>query len=633
MAVKSNNQPAPQRQVVLTFATPSVADILFYETVDGQRIGTAVPDYGTPHPDSRKWPNHKLVLIQNDDETGQMLRYYYAADRVAQEEHNWQVSYPYAGLTTCPRFTCVFIEPDETFNPVAKGTAHPLDLGANTLEQNLRFVGAKLMFEEEIELPEELRSIYHAVQRVYDKVPTIAEQEAYNFEVEYPYLANTSYPRTIRRYVVPRADLSSAVIPSAGLNLNGATLAARKVDRFEGQPEDSLYVLVTTVHDKIPLLSSGTDATFLSSYGYQVTRPYGTDDHSRVEWKIPALKGSYSAAVDYSACPITGYTGLFLTDETVSANPDNAGTVDVIRVYDSLPGPSLASEEREKFASVPEGFIVERKIETLRQPVKNDATISALDNTAPNVTGGALIQTRLGAGGANTVILEKGSTRLTATFGSLTGVEYDSETGKVFDVTRQIVPAGTAGANLNGSGEFSTIDPINQYFSIKETRKATTLGTGTNGLTWEDVVNYSWPAVLEAINIFQVVAKDGHTIRYGYDVELKESYSGPCRATITETWSSTAQSLPTLTYMQPRAIEFDFPMTRNFSIPQTLHPAFTMTEVIGTNHPELAYTTTTKAFPATNYTDWPASIVAAVSQTPYRGGFKMRKVVVYKPGT
>jgi len=203
--------------------------------------------------------------------------------------------------------------------------------------------GAKLIYEEEVELPEELRSIYHAVQRVYDKVPTIAEQEAFNFEVEYPYLANTTYPRTIRRYVVPRADLSSAVIPSAGLNLNGATLAARKVDRFEGQPEDSLYVLVTTIHDKIPLLSSGTDATFLNSYGYQVTRPYGTDDHSRVEWKIPALKGGYSAAVDYSDCPITGYTSLLLTDETVSANPDNAGTVDVIRVHDIFPSKSVCA--------------------------------------------------------------------------------------------------------------------------------------------------------------------------------------------------------------------------------------------------------------------------------------------------
>lgn len=92
MAVKTNNQPAPQRQAVLTFASPAVADILFYETIDGQRIGTAVPEYGTPHPDRRKWPNHKLVFIQNDDETGQMLRYYYAADREAQEAYNYELA-------------------------------------------------------------------------------------------------------------------------------------------------------------------------------------------------------------------------------------------------------------------------------------------------------------------------------------------------------------------------------------------------------------------------------------------------------------------------------------------------------------------------------------------------------------
>ncbi len=91
MPVQPNSQPAPQRQTVLTFATPSVADLLFYETVDAQRVGLTPPAYGTPHPEPRRFPNHKLVFVQNDAQNGQLLRYYYAADRAAQDDYNYEL--------------------------------------------------------------------------------------------------------------------------------------------------------------------------------------------------------------------------------------------------------------------------------------------------------------------------------------------------------------------------------------------------------------------------------------------------------------------------------------------------------------------------------------------------------------
>jgi hypothetical protein len=69
----------------------------------------------------------------------------------------------------------------------------------------------------------------------------------------------------------------------------------------------------------------------------------------------------------------------------------------------------------------------------------------------------------------------------------------------------------------------------------------------------------------------------------------------------------------------------------NFSIPQCLHPAITLSETVGTDHPDLAYAVTSKTFAATNYTDWPTSIVGFANQVPYRGGFKMKVGVVYKP--
>ena len=68
------NQPSPQRQTVLTFVSPNVQDLLFYETVDAQRVGTTPPTYGTAHPNTDKFPDHKLVYVRQSDPTGQQYQ-------------------------------------------------------------------------------------------------------------------------------------------------------------------------------------------------------------------------------------------------------------------------------------------------------------------------------------------------------------------------------------------------------------------------------------------------------------------------------------------------------------------------------------------------------------------------------
>lgn len=152
---KSSSQPSPQRQVVLTFATPSVADILFYETVDGQRIGTAVPDYGTPHPDSRRWPNHKLIFIQNDDDTGQLLRYYYAADRDAQDAYNYELN---AGLELTRTYVIPRADYPTRLPVPAGGTADSAFTSYGFVSDSIADVG------------QPLNGLYIAVQRKFEPI-------------------------------------------------------------------------------------------------------------------------------------------------------------------------------------------------------------------------------------------------------------------------------------------------------------------------------------------------------------------------------------------------------------------------------------------------------------------------------
>jgi hypothetical protein len=81
--------PSPQRQAVVTFPTPNINDILFFETVDADRIGTEVPEYGTKHPDYKKWPDHRLVHVEAADDQNRYYRYYYVADQIEQDDDNW----------------------------------------------------------------------------------------------------------------------------------------------------------------------------------------------------------------------------------------------------------------------------------------------------------------------------------------------------------------------------------------------------------------------------------------------------------------------------------------------------------------------------------------------------------------
>lgn len=83
------------RQTIASPVTPFTNDTILIEVEDFSR--RTLPEYGTPHPVSAKYPNHKLCFIEplDDDGTGAhregMYRMTYAAARESQDEYNWEV--------------------------------------------------------------------------------------------------------------------------------------------------------------------------------------------------------------------------------------------------------------------------------------------------------------------------------------------------------------------------------------------------------------------------------------------------------------------------------------------------------------------------------------------------------------
>lgn len=94
----------PERTPVLTFPTPEgQADLLFYESRDGDLPKNKSWKYGDPHPDRAKFPHHELVHVVEGD--GGWQRWYYAADRENQHLYNWQLT----NTTDWPQLTQTFL--------------------------------------------------------------------------------------------------------------------------------------------------------------------------------------------------------------------------------------------------------------------------------------------------------------------------------------------------------------------------------------------------------------------------------------------------------------------------------------------------------------------------------------------
>lgn len=108
--------PAPSRQRVINFVSPKVADILFYETkTDDKRADT--PAYGTAHPDTHRWPNHKFVFARPADEQGNIYHWFYAAARENQDEYNFEFGAMQIGSLRVDMVTRTYVTLRSSFTP------------------------------------------------------------------------------------------------------------------------------------------------------------------------------------------------------------------------------------------------------------------------------------------------------------------------------------------------------------------------------------------------------------------------------------------------------------------------------------------------------------------------------------
>jgi len=174
-------------------------------------------------------------------------------------------------------------------------------------------------------------------------------------------------------------------------------------------------------------------------------------------------------------------------------------------------------------------------------------------------------------------------------------------------------------------------------------------------------INYTWPDVLGSdiegdgtpatgtdnqppFNIAVWTYKDSGADRYFfYPVYRRNGYRGPTKATVHEEWLSESQmatakakdrkadgSLDIVETMETERIYYVAPYL-SANIPACLHGTFYLQTNIGSSDPTWEQQNYRRDWAATNFTDWPDSLVVDVNISPSRGGYLVRKVTAYKP--
>ena len=150
---------------VVSYPTPNSGDLMVIQDVDTRLPGYLPQEYGASHPDTRNYPDLKLVYqFPLDNENNFMwIRRVYAADRVSQDDYNYAIKYS-ADAFDHPIYIRTYVLPRDGYVPQPTGSSDPV------------YPSAILVNEEVTRLKDDqddgqLDSLFLKVVRTYETIP------------------------------------------------------------------------------------------------------------------------------------------------------------------------------------------------------------------------------------------------------------------------------------------------------------------------------------------------------------------------------------------------------------------------------------------------------------------------------
>jgi hypothetical protein len=277
------NQPSPERQSVLSFVSPSVADLLFFETVDAKTVGagsgktitvaskaTFTLVTGNIPDDTVETGFHSsgFTITLTCDGHG-----FEIGDVVTVED----VGYTGTSPNGTYQITAIDESSTDTFSYFVKDTpstlsvtnnprvykAHPSYGTAHPDTEN--FSKHKLCYVKQADGEGLFFQYYYAAERLH--------QDDYNFEFSQADLGGNKYDTIVRTYVTLRSDFTEADakynagdrmpdVPNAKFPDDTYILMTRQQKRIGDQELDGLFVVEQRVYfNRVDIVTQSLDAT------------------------------------------------------------------------------------------------------------------------------------------------------------------------------------------------------------------------------------------------------------------------------------------------------------------------------------------------------------------------------------
>lgn len=273
-------------------------DIIFYVEKNGDLPANNQWTYGEPHPDTVRYPNHKLVYVteQTDDSWS---RWYYAADRDFQDQYNWEMNGDEVVRTyVVPR--------DLYFQSLQSGTPWlPLpDAGVDPVVGGFAFVDEIVNQQDKT-----LASIYITVRRRFILAQTI----------EYRYSDELQRQIKVTKTIVgPNTSGGTSTIPGKKTEIQAGNKYYSVQIEYEVQGASGTWLASTTTGFR--------DAQFPPQLLSPVTIPYAFA-YADSEDAAPSFSEDFYfdfRLVDPVPGPYLAVTDTYFTDNVaglISANP------------------------------------------------------------------------------------------------------------------------------------------------------------------------------------------------------------------------------------------------------------------------------------------------------------------------
>lgn len=260
----------------------------------------------------------------------------------------------------------------------------------------------------------------------------------------------------------------------------------------------------------------------------------------------------------------------------------------------------------------------------------SDITTYARGDQDPDDSSAVIIEfstTPLGCGTLSRVNYTVG----TVPSDELTGHRVNQVTGKLEDYSKKVIKNSEVGSekkDVDADGNYTIIEPYGCGLSLAETANIRPFDT----LEYDTTIQYTFPRVLNRIDLFIWPLKKGGNEIYPQFLWSKVGYSGPVQARVVETWHLTKPAVVQPVVLMPGVLIYNSPALK-VSTPPCLHGQITFRADYGTNDKKYAYTYNSDwSYPPTTYTDWPTGeFLAAWSCRPAYGGFVSKAVYITAP--